>query len=89
MYFHELLARNPLQMITVMQSDINVKWFSLGKGDESEKKYIFCSKLSPQQSAEDLLELWITLYNVESSSLQSSVFANMVRLVATHYGVVL
>jgi hypothetical protein len=37
MYFHELLARNPLQMITVIQSDINVKWFSLGKGDESEK----------------------------------------------------
>jgi hypothetical protein len=35
-----LLARNPLQTITIIQSDNNVKALSLGNGDESEKSYL-------------------------------------------------
>jgi hypothetical protein len=38
LYFHEFLARNPIQKTTITQNDINilVETSSLGTGDESE-----------------------------------------------------
>jgi hypothetical protein len=51
LYFHKCSVRSPCRMITIIQSDINVKTSWLRNSGESEKNiiYIFCSKWSPQQ----------------------------------------
>jgi hypothetical protein len=40
LYFHKLLARNSLRTITI-HSDINVKAWSLGNRDKSQKLFTF------------------------------------------------
>jgi hypothetical protein len=51
LYFHELLARNPIQTITITQSNIKVKsCHSETVTNLKKATYITCSERSPQQS---------------------------------------
>jgi hypothetical protein len=66
MYFHELLAWIPLQMITIIHSIINVKMLSLRNGEKSGKSYLhfLLQMISPALSLCTMLELLTTLYNI-------------------------